>query len=243
MNVVREPVLRAERVRPGTAPALAGLDLSCERGSVTVLTGPTADETSRWLEVLAVLRPATGCLRILDDRDARDVRQRIGYADTRAPLLSTSDVRMNVMLPRLYHWRESRAKAARVADRILDHLGYAGPRDEPPARLDALETIQALVARALALDPPLLIIDEPFDVAIAPHWQSLGNRIRALASDDGRAVLVATRNLAFAAAHADQLVFVAGEALHVHADWPSFASDPGVAQFIDRMPFAVKALP
>lgn len=233
-------VLQAQCVRPAAAPAASGLDMSCARASVTVVTGPSAAMASRWLEGLAAWRPVTGRLRVLDDavHDPRELRRRIGYADPQAPLLSTLDVRMNVMLPRLYHLREPRAQAAGIAERILDRIGYAGPRDEPPARLGKLERIQVLLARALALDPPLVIIDEPFDIAIAAAWRPLGERIHALAHEDGRTVLVATRNLAFAAAHADQLVFVDRETARAFGSWSEFAADARVAEFIARLPFA-----
>lgn len=243
MNASHEPVLHAERFRPEAAPATVCLDIACARGSVTVLTGPSRESTGRWLEAIAALRPTAGRLRILDDtvHGAEPLRHRIGYVDAHAPLLSTFDVRMNVMLPRLYHRREPRADAARTAERLLDRIGYEGPRNEPPARLNALERFQALLARALALEPPLLIIDEPFDIDIAIHWRSLGQRIRALARDDERAVLVATRNLAFAAESADQFVFIDDDCVRVHASWREFSADSRVARFIEQLPFAVEA--
>lgn len=247
MNAQSDLLLDAEHVRPARFESTAGLDLTCRRRSMTVLTGPSSVASSAWLETLAALGAlAGGRLRLLDGEDEGPhntaLRQKIGYVDTRAPLLSTLDVRMNVMLPRLYHYGESKPVARRYADRVLDRLDYMGPRDVLPARLGALETLQVLLARALALDPSLLFVDEPFALDTISAWRTLAQHLGALALDDGRGVLVATRNLEFAARHADQLVFVAADGHATpYPGWPEFRATPEPAAFLADLPFALES--
>lgn len=217
--------------------ASAGLDLECRRGDIAVLTGINASITTAFLRTLAGrYPPARGTLDIAVAKPGGD-RPATGYIDLRAPLVSTFDVRMNVMLPRLYHLGEPHAEAKRVADDLLQRFGYQDPPDEVPARLDSLQQLQALLARGLALDPAIVFIDEPFPIEIAAHWQSIAASIRSIARDDGRAVIVATQNLAFAKMHADTIVLIDSDSTHRYSGWRDFHEAPHSQEFIARLPF------
>lgn len=236
MNPARNdrPLLLAEALRP-KPPAAGVLDIECRRQTLTVMTGPRADETSAWLGTLAGFVPAvSGTLQL---PEAANGTPRIGYVDVATPLLSTMDVRMNVMLPRLYHLGETHGAAQRAAEKLLERIGYAGPADVPPARLSPLEHRQALLARALALDPPLVFLDEPFTLGDVACWEVLENSIAALSENEQRAVVLVTRNLDFAAKVADRLVHVDGDRVSVHDSWDAFARAPGASAFLDHTPF------
>lgn len=192
---------------------------------ITVITGTDAGETASWLERTA-------------DEHGGDNRH--AFADTRTPLLSIFDVRMNVMLPRLYHLKASKPEARRMADALLDRAGFDGARDATPARLSALETVQALIARALALDPSRVFINEPFQMETVAAWYRIEKCLVSLARDRRLAVFVATHNLAFAAACADRMVYVREGEAEVYESWPMFAAANGPAAFIRALPFAVE---
>lgn len=231
-------VLRAQALEVAGAGARRAIDLVCERGSITVITGPSAWATTRWLEALAGLRPAAGGTVRVDGVAAGEAPGRtFGYVDSNAPLLSSLSVRANVMLPAMHHHGESRDKARRFADRLLDRVGFEGPRTEPPARLSPVGNAQALLARALALDPPLVFIDEPFEMQTIASWKRLADCLGMLAGDDNRIVLVATRNLAFAADRADRLVYIGDNDTRVYDGWPAFSSAEETAAFIATLPF------
>ncbi|HEX6928612.1 MAG TPA: hypothetical protein VF267_05150 [Gammaproteobacteria bacterium] len=193
---------------------------------ISVLTGPSAASNSRCLEAFA-------------NNSARAANGRpCGFADAAAPLLSTFDVRMNVMLPRLYHFREPRAAARRHADALLDRTGFEGSRDETPARLTPLETMQALIARALALESSRIFINEPFSMETITSWPHLGDCLRSLAREGDTGVVVATRNLAFASTCADNMIFVHDGVIESYESWQAFAAAPGPSGFIGALPFA-----
>ena len=214
------------------------IDLECRRGMMTVITGPSLPETGSWLRTLAGIEPAaSGRRRILGHEDPAGTWRACGYVDPEAPLLSTLDVRMNIMLPRLYHLGESHAAARRFTDRLLDEIGYTARRDVPPARLSPLANMQALLARALALEPRLLFLDEPFSLATIAHWPQLAEPIVANARDRDRSVMLATRNLDFAARHADQLVHVDGEHVSVHHGWREYLDAAVPLAFVQGLPF------
>lgn len=247
MNAIPHAPLRTERLRVHAARG-EPLDLRCEGGSVTVITGASAHETSAWLETLALLRaPCEGRVHLLDCSGGEDerariaLRRRVGYADVNSPLVSSMNVRMNVMLPLLYHHSARHDDARQAADRALEHFDYDAPGNAAPARLSALNSLRALLARAIALDPAIVFIDEPFRISVAASWSAIGAQIESLAREDGRTVLVATRNLSFAAASADQVVFIEHGCAGAYAGWHAFARAERPAAFIAALPFASTA--
>src|SRR5690606_6746885 len=163
-----------------------------------------------------------------------------GYVDLRAPLLSILDVRGNVMLPRVYHLREAETLARRQAERLLERCGYTGTTTAMPAQLDQLARLRALLARALALEPHLLFVDEPFHVDIVAAWEEIGSLLHEL-SNGGITVVIATHNLAFIAAHAQQIVLLDETGAHHCGDWASFAASDAGRQLRRRLPFVTAA--
>src|SRR5690606_34448176 len=131
--------------------------------------------------------------------------------------------------------------ARRFADALLDRAGFNGPRDATPARLPALETMQALIARALALDPSCVFVNEPFQMETIASWQRLEEYLVSLARDRRLAVFVATRNLAFAAARADRVIYLREGETETYESWRAFATASAPAAFIGALPFAIEA--
>lgn len=233
---MNETVLEAKSLRR-TADGDA-LDLTLCRGEIVALLGTDEQEKSRWLRVLAGLhRAAGGTLRICGEEvraNGSGPHRKSGYLSAGAPLLSTFDVVTNVMLPRLYHFDEAPDDARRQALDLLERSGFS-IANTLPAWLDRLSSFQAMLARALATDPELLFIHEPFEIGLAPHWREMEATLAQSARN--RALVVATQNLGFARRRAGKIVFVEGATARLFDGWEGFrAGGRKIESYLATMP-------
>jgi len=152
----------------GGAPAVDDLSLQIGDGEIVVLVGPSGCGKTTSLKMInRLVEPSAGTITI-DGRDNRDydvnaLRRSIGYVIQQVGLFPHLSVAENVAtVPRLSGW-DRRRTAARV-DELLDLVGLP-PADYAkrlPAELSGGERQRVGVARALGVDPPVLLMDEPF---------------------------------------------------------------------------------
>ena len=156
------------KVFPDGTVGVAELDLTFAAGELTVLVGPSGcGKTTTMKMINRLIEPTTG--RILIDgedvtrADADELRRRIGYVIQSIGLFPHQTVRTNVgTVPRLLGW--DRARTRERVDELLTTVGLdpAVHGDRYPAQLSGGQRQRAGVARALAADPPVLLVDEPF---------------------------------------------------------------------------------
>ncbi|WP_245159847.1 ATP-binding cassette domain-containing protein [Blastococcus sp. CT_GayMR19] len=167
---------------------VAELDLTFAAGELTVLVGPSGcGKTTTMKMINRIIEPTTG--RILLDgvdvtrADPDKLRRRIGYVIQSVGLFPHQSVRTNVgTVPRLLGWDRTR-----IRDRVDELLGIVGldpavHGDRYPAQLSGGQRQRAGVARALAADPPVLLMDEPFsavDPVVRERLQSEFLRLQA----------------------------------------------------------------
>jgi osmoprotectant transport system ATP-binding protein len=154
---------------PGVAaPIIDGLSLDVRRGETLVLLGESGcGKTTTLRLVNRLLDPTSGSVTV-GGRDTREwdrieLRRRTGYVIQEAGLFPHFDVERNVALvPTLQGWDEGRVRA-RVTE-LLELVGLEPSRfrGRYPAELSGGQRQRVGVARALAADPPLLLLDEPF---------------------------------------------------------------------------------
>jgi glycine/betaine/L-proline transporter ATP-binding subunit len=147
---------------------VAELDLTFAAGELTVLVGPSGcGKTTTMKMINRLIEPSTGRI-LLDGEDVTradpdELRRRIGYVIQSVGLFPHQTVRANVgTVPRLLGWDKGRIRSR--VDELLDTVGLdpAAHGDRYPAQLSGGQRQRAGVARALAADPAVLLMDEPF---------------------------------------------------------------------------------
>lgn len=159
---------RVTKVFPGSvSPAVDGLSLEVARGEVMALVGPSGCGKTTTLKMInRIIEPTSGSI-LVDGTDVMAVeppvlRRSIGYVIQQIGLFPHRTIADNVAtVPRLLGW-----SGDRVADRVselLDLVGLdAGLAGRYPSELSGGQQQRVGVARALAADPPVLLMDEPF---------------------------------------------------------------------------------
>ena len=147
---------------PNGTNALGPIDLSVRRGQFISLLGPSGCGKSTALRIIAGLSPPTsGLLEVAGATSQATRRRSIGFVFQEPTLMPWATVRDNVLLP-LRLMRESRPAAEAKVDGILANVGLAEFTDVYPRELSGGMKMRVSLARALATDPDLLLMDEPF---------------------------------------------------------------------------------
>jgi osmoprotectant transport system ATP-binding protein len=147
---------------------VAELDLTFAAGELSVLVGPSGcGKTTTMKMINRIIEPSTGRILLGGEDvtrvDAEQLRRRIGYVIQNVGLFPHQTVRTNVgTVPRLLGWNKPRIRAR--VDELLETVGLdpVAFGDRYPAQLSGGQRQRAGVARALAADPPVLLMDEPF---------------------------------------------------------------------------------
>jgi osmoprotectant transport system ATP-binding protein len=148
--------------------AVAPLDLEIRRGEFVVFVGPSGCGKTTTLRMLnRLVEPTYGRIWI-DGRDVThadpdELRRKIGYVIQQVGLIPHMTVAQNVgLVPKLLGW--SKAKTAPRVDELLDLVGLdpGSFRSRYPKQLSGGQQQRVGVARALAADPPVMVMDEPF---------------------------------------------------------------------------------
>lgn len=209
--MVSEPVLDVAglAVDLGGRPVLRDVDLSVRPGELVGLIGPNgAGKTTLLRSVLGLVPRRAGTVRTADPTS------RVGYVPQRHELawdfpVSVRDAVLGAVALRLGLLRRPRLAEQRAVERALTRTGLQELADRPVGELSGGQKQRVLVARALALSPRLLLLDEPFTGLDMPTQEMLGDLFRLLA-DEGCAVLMTTHDLIAARAQCDRLVLVSG---------------------------------
>jgi osmoprotectant transport system ATP-binding protein len=228
---------------PGRAPVLTDVTLSIERGEILALVGRSGVGKTTILKLVnRLLLPLSGVVRV-EGRDTREwdgirLRRRIGYVLQDVGLFPHMTVEENVgLLPRLEHWPADRTRGRTRA--LLDLVGLPGASyaQRRPAELSGGQRQRVGLARALAIDPPILLMDEPFGALDPVTRVELRREFTRIQRELGTTVVIVTHDMAEAFALGCR-VGVLHEGALVACDAPSVvanSSDPNVRVFVDTI--------
>ncbi|MYY05833.1 MULTISPECIES: betaine/proline/choline family ABC transporter ATP-binding protein [unclassified Streptomyces] len=199
------------KVYPDGTAAVDGLSFEVAEGELVTLVGPSGcGKTTTMMMVNRLIEPTSG--RILVDgediagTDPVKLRRRIGYVIQQVGLFPHRTVLDNTAtVPALVGWKRSRARerAAELLDLVgLDPSTYGA---RYPAQLSGGQRQRVGVARALAADPPVLLMDEPFGAVDPVVRERLQNEFLNLQSRVRKTVLMVTHDIEEAVRMGDRI--------------------------------------
>ena len=170
MSVIQlEDVTRNYQVGEVETPALRGLTLTIEEGEFTAIVGPSGSGKTTVLQMMGCLdRPTSGTVQVkgqdvnqLNDNQRADLRKgTIGFIFQFFALIPVLTAYENIELPLLLTGNGSQARRARVNE-LLEAVGLSQRAHHRPDQLSGGEKQRVAVARALAVNPVLVLADEP----------------------------------------------------------------------------------
>jgi osmoprotectant transport system ATP-binding protein len=210
-----EPAIRLEHLTkryPGSSrPAVDALDLSIPRGELVALVGPSGCGKTTTLKMINRLIEPTGGTVWVGGTDVRalpahELRRGIGYVIQQAGLFPHRKVRDNIAtVPRLLGWDRDRVHER--VDELADLLGL--DRDmlgRYPSELSGGQQQRVGVARALAADPPVLLMDEPYSAVDPIVRARLQDELLDLQRRVHKTIVLVTHDIDEAIKLADRIV-------------------------------------
>jgi osmoprotectant transport system ATP-binding protein len=200
-----------EKTFPGGQRALAGVDLEVHAGETVALVGESGSGKTTLLRLFnRTVEPSAGQIRVggepVAGRDPIALRRRIGYVQQEGGLIPHWRVARNVeLVPKLLGWpRERRAARGREMLALvgLEPEAFAG---RYPRRLSGGQRQRVAFARALAGDPEVVLLDEPFGALDALTRLELHEQFLRLKGKLGKTMLLVTHDLAEAFRLADRI--------------------------------------
>jgi len=233
---------------PDSAPAVDDLSLTVPAGEICVLVGPSGcGKTTSMKMVNRLIEPTSGRITINGDDvvslPAVELRRRIGYVIQQVGLFPHLTVGQNVdVVPRLLRWKPKRMRER--SDELLELIGLepAGYRDRYPNELSGGERQRVGVARALAADPPVMLMDEPFGAVDPIRRERLQNEFLRLQARLRKTIIFVTHDVDEAIKMADRIAILRKGGILAQYDTPAAILANPASEFVERFVGADRGL-
>lgn len=196
----------------GGRTVLTDVNLTVDKGELVGLVGPNgAGKTTLLRTLMGLLRPRTGQVLVADE-PVRRGRASLGYVPQRHEFawdfpISVENVVMTGRTGRLGLLRRPGVADWRAVSEALERVRMTGLRTRPVGELSGGQRQRVLLARALALEPSVLLLDEPFTGLDMPTQELLSDLLLSLARE-AHAVLMTTHDLPAALYTCDRLALL-----------------------------------
>ena len=208
----------------GSLEVLKGVSLSAANGDVITMIGSSGSGKSTLLRCINLLEvPDSGAVHVggelirmtatrhgarpADRRQVDRIRTRLGMVFQSFNLWSHMTVLENVIEAPVHVLKRPRPQAVERAEQLLAKVGIADKRDHYPSHLSGGQQQRAAIARALAMEPQVMLFDEPTS-ALDPELVGEVLRVIRNLADEGRTMLIVTHEIGFAREVSTRTVFL-----------------------------------
>jgi polar amino acid transport system ATP-binding protein len=221
-----QPLLRMSAVEKsyGTVPVLRGVNLEISRGQVVTIIGPSGSGKTTLLRCVNFLERYDrgsiqidgkevgyrdlACRRIRSERELARMRAETGMVFQMFNLFPHLTAAENIMLGLVKVRGKPRREARDIAAHWLDRVGLADKVDRLPSELSGGQQQRVGIARAVAMDPKILLLDE-ITSALDPELVSEVLDVVLKLADEGMTMLVVTHEIGFAHVVSSRVIFMA----------------------------------
>lgn len=224
--------------------ALNGVSLNIRRGEVVVIVGPSGSGKSTFLRSLNLLEMPTSGSIIFDGVDITDKkvninrhRQKMGMVFQHFNLFPHMTVLKNLTSAPMKLLKLSKTEAEERAMQLLARVGLADRADSYPSTLSGGQKQRIAIARALAMNPEVMLFDEPTSALDPEMVGEVLDLMKELAAE-GMTMVVVTHEMGFAREVADRIVFMSDGLVGADATPEEFfnnAENPRLRQFLDKI--------
>lgn len=228
--------LKKINIRYGNHHAVRDVSLDIARGEVVAMVGPSGAGKSTLLRAINMLEtPSSGTLHVgdftfsldhrLSQKELLALRRSTGMVFQQFNLFPHMTVEKNISLPQMRVLGRSRAEADKVTARLLERVHLGDKAKAYPARLSGGQQQRIAIARALALDPEVMLFDEPTS-ALDPE---LGLEVLAVMRElaaSGMTMIVVTHEMSFARNVSENVMIMADGKILEHGPSREVMDDP-----------------
>jgi phospholipid/cholesterol/gamma-HCH transport system ATP-binding protein len=221
---------------------LDGVDLQVARGETVAVLGRSGGGKSVLLKLLIGLqKPDSGSIRMagqeitkLDEKELNNVRKKIGFLFQQAALYDSLSVAENVAFSLSRHTGKSTEEQKNRARELLADVGMDSHLDKLPAQLSGGMQKRVGLARALALDPEILLFDEPTAGLDPITAAEIGKLIMELKQKRQLCAIVVTHDVNGAKTYSDRMVLLNEGKIQAEGDFDQLqnSKDEFVARFV-----------
>lgn len=193
---------------------LKGINEHIEKGEVVVVIGPSGSGKSTFLRCLNLLEVPTSGEIIFEGKNITDkkvdinkIREKMGMAFQQFNLFPHKTVLDNLTIAPIKVKGVSKADAEKKAKELLDRVGLLNKADAYPSSLSGGQKQRIAIARALAMDPDVMLFDEPTSALDPEMVGEVLNVMKELAKE-GMTMVVVTHEMGFAREVGDRILFM-----------------------------------
>ncbi|MBR3045007.1 MAG: amino acid ABC transporter ATP-binding protein [Oscillospiraceae bacterium] len=195
---------------------LRGITEHIDKGEKVVIIGPSGSGKSTFLRCLNLMETPTGGeirfdgkeITHLHDKEINQVRMRMGMVFQHFNLFPHLTIKKNITLAPVKLKRMDAAQAEKKAMELLERVGLPDKADAYPAQLSGGQKQRIAIARALAMNPEVMLFDEPTS-ALDPEMVGEVLQLMKQLADDGMTMVVVTHEMGFAKEVASRVMFMA----------------------------------
>ena len=198
----------------GELQVLKGITETIKDAEVVCVVGPSGSGKSTFLRCLNLLEDPTEGEIILDgevinskEADINKIRQKMGMVFQSFNLFPNMNTLENVMLAPVQTGKMKRPEAEEKAKELLTRVGLADKFDVYPSSLSGGQQQRAAIARALAMDPEVMLFDEPTS-ALDPEMVGEVLDVMKSLAEEGMTMVIVTHEMGFAREVADRIFFI-----------------------------------